>query len=149
MNFIMMREDFHSFFKVFYHTEMLMKYSMSIIADSVFSIWHLRTPKDPSAEKIRIDSMNKQELANTMERSIQAEIADAIKMLAQYSSLVEHDQVNCRALPETATVRQRIKCFSRQYGLTLLSLWLIAVACVLRLKCVYERSMSQRERKLK
>ncbi len=105
LNFIMMEDDFHSFYKMFYHTEMLMKYSMNIIADSVFSIWHLRTSKDSSAQSMRIDSMNKQEVESQMEKGIQAEINDAINMLTQYSSLVEHDQINCKSLTDSATVK--------------------------------------------
>jgi hypothetical protein len=46
LNFIMLQEDFHSFFRMFYHTQMLMKYSINILTDSLFSIYHLRNPKD-------------------------------------------------------------------------------------------------------
>lgn len=49
--------------------------------------------------------MNKQEVASQMEKGIQAEINDAINMLTQYSSLVEHDQINCKSLTDSATVK--------------------------------------------
>jgi hypothetical protein len=39
-----------------------------------------------------------------MEKGIEAEINEAISMLTQYSSLVEHDNVNCKAIPASATM---------------------------------------------
>lgn len=96
LNFIMLHEDFHNFYKMFYHTQLLAKYSVNIVTDSIFSIMHLRNPKDLSLqEQAKVDSLKKQEVASAMEKGIEAEIENAIKMLTQYSGLVEHDQINC------------------------------------------------------
>ena len=39
----------------------------------------------------KVDSLHKQEVAFAMEKGIEAEIDEAVKMLTQYSGLVEHD----------------------------------------------------------
>lgn len=43
----------------------------------------------------------------------------------------------------------RYKCFKKRYGMTILLLTVIALVCAARLKCVYERALKSRERKLK
>jgi len=48
-----------------------------------------------------------------MEKGIEAEIHEAVRMLTQYSSLVEHDNINCKLIPTSATRAQRLKCFNR------------------------------------
>lgn len=89
LNFIMIHDDFHRFYRTFYHTEMLVKYSFNIFTDSLFSIYHLRSPT--LAKQAKLDSLAKQGVATQMQAAIESEINDAIKLLTQYSSLVEHD----------------------------------------------------------
>ena len=48
-----------------------------------------------------------------MEKGIEAEIHEAIRMLTQYNGLVEHDNINCKSIPISATMTQRLKCFNR------------------------------------
>ena len=87
---------------------------MNIVTDSIFSIMHLRNPKDLTLQKqAKFDSFHKQEVAQAMEKGIEAEIHEAIGMLTQYNGLVEHDNVNCKSIPTSATMAQRLKCFNR------------------------------------
>jgi hypothetical protein len=48
-----------------------------------------------------------------MEKALQDEIQTAIELLTQYYGLVEHDQVNCKAISATATIKQRLGCLNR------------------------------------
>jgi len=48
-----------------------------------------------------------------MEKGIEAENYEAITMLTQYNGLVEHEKVNFKSIPASATMAQRLKCFNR------------------------------------
>lgn len=78
----MLNEDFHSFYRMFYHTQMLTKYSMNFVTDSIFSILHLRDPKNAAVQlQPKIDSQRKLKAAEEMEKAIKDEIENAITML--------------------------------------------------------------------
>lgn len=66
LNFIMVHDDFHNFYRTYYHVHMLMQYSLNLIADSLFSISRLRSMKP--------DLPHKQDVALSMERSIDNEV---------------------------------------------------------------------------
>lgn len=52
LNFIMLGNDFHEFFGMFYHTKLLTQYVTNIITDSVFSLHRLHVASLQEGEYI-------------------------------------------------------------------------------------------------
>ena len=38
LNFVMIGDDFHKFFNVYYHVKMLAEYAMNVLTDGVFTL---------------------------------------------------------------------------------------------------------------
>jgi len=117
LNFIMLSRDFERFYKIFHNGMMLSKYMAHIFLDSLFSL-----TQGHAEEKI--------ETALELKKSFEAEIHLAIDLLTNYDHIVEHDDLDCEN-STTLTTSEEIKCHTRKYLATFLSLGVIFIIAYL------------------
>jgi hypothetical protein len=106
LNFIMLGDDFHEFFGMFYHAKLLTKYLTNFLTDSVFSLHSLHEKSRAEGQFLqRHDYEVKHAAAIALRDSLKHKIASAVDMLVEYNYLLSADQIDCSVYfpPERAS----------------------------------------------
>ena len=92
LNFIMLGNDFHDFFGMFYHAKLLTQYLTNFITDSVFSLHQLHVASLKEGEEIKKhDYEVKHAAAVAMRNSLSFKITQAVEVLVEYDYLLAAD----------------------------------------------------------
>ena len=82
LNFIMIDEDFHEFYKTFYHAKTLIQYATNFITDRSFSLHNLHTNSKFQGDHLqRVDKAAKMTAIISMRQSFNKEKTKANLML--------------------------------------------------------------------